>query len=542
MKFFPYLNKIYLIPAILLMPILLTHLGWNLDDSCNWLYRLKNEPFSFLPATGGRYTPLNGLSQQIISYLSFSPIFFFLYNYIVGCFSIIIILKIISNLSYDFRYVPVLIIFLPGFSETYYTFYSGEPTLILFWCILLLCLYNIFLRNTSASISSLLIIFTAANIALYHKEPGFIILIVFSLSYLFGYLFLQKKWRNVDEIFVYKIFILIALISSSIAYLIQYLFFSLRSFKTGYLISITPDWSLNGRLYYSFKALILYIISDPIITVILPLFFVLTFFIKSKTKLNDNLLYQSQLSLFYSCLSFSVICYLGFFLLLGIHAQHYLLPTYPFAIISLTGYLHVFMPMIKKKLKHLYVLVPVVLTALLLVNSFISSINIAINLKVSSHNFMRYKDALIQKIDNINLIENNRVNFYLPGKKDIGTDASRHIDILKFFDMDMDNIKFEYNSANQNWIEQNKASSTENLIQIGDLFLITPNSTISQEEIMANLHDLHLRNILQTQSAYYFEIPEIRHFLKFIMLKKNPKSLVHQMIYREVDFAIYEIL
>ena len=208
MNFSPYLNKIYLIPAILLMPILLTHhLGWNLDDSCNWLYRLKNGPF-FLPATGGRYAPLNGLSQQIISYISFSPIGFFLYNYIVGCISIIIILKIIINLSYDFRYVPLLIIFLPGFSETYYSFYAGEPTLILFWCILLLCLYNIFLRNTSASISSLLIILTAANIALYHKEPGFIILIVFSVSYLYGYFILQKKWRNVDEKFVYKFIVL----------------------------------------------------------------------------------------------------------------------------------------------------------------------------------------------------------------------------------------------------------------------------------------------------------------------------------------------
>ena len=542
MNFFPYLNKIYLIPAILLMPILLTHLGWNLDDSCNWLYRLKNEPFSFLPATGGRYAPLNGLSQQIISYLSFSPIFFFLYNYIVGCISIIIILKIINNLSYDFRYVPLLIIFLPGFSETYYSFYSGEPTLILFWCILLLCLYNIFLRNTSASISSLLIILTAANIALYHKEPGFIILIVFSVSYLFGYLFSHNKRGSIGEKFIYKFFVLMALLSSGIAYFIQYLFFSLNSLKTGYLTSLTPDWSLTGRLYYSFKALILYIISDPIITVILPLFFILSFFLRRKTKSRNNLSDHNQLYLFYTCLSFSVMCYLGFFLLLGIHAQHYLLPAYPFAIISLTGYLQVFMPMIKKKLKHLYVLVPVALTALLLVNSLFSSINVAVNLKVSSYNFMRYKDALIQKIDNINLIGNNRVNLYLPGKKDIGIDAYRHIYILKFFDVDMDNIKFEYNSANQNWVEQNKASSTENLIQKGDLLLITPNSTISQEEIMANLHELQLRKIMQTQSPYYFEIPEIRHFLKFIMLKKNPNSLVHQMIYREVDFAIYEIL
>ena len=108
--------------------------------------------------------------------------------------------------------------------------------------------------------------------------------------------------------------------------------------------------------------------------------------------------------------------------------------------------------------------------------------------------------------------------------------------------MDMDNINFEYNSANQNWVEYSSASSTGKLIKKGDILLITPNSTISQEEIMANLHDLHLRNIMQTQSPYYFEIPEIRHFLKFIMLKKNPNSLVHQMIYREVDFAIYEIL
>ena len=88
---------------------------------------------------------------------------------------------------------------------------------------------------------------------------------------------------------------------------------------------------------------------------------------------------------------------------------------------------------------------------------------------------MRYKDALIQKINNINLIENNRVNFYLPGEKDIGTDASRHIDILKFFDMDMDNINFEYNSANQNWVEYSSASSTGKLIKKGDILLITPN-------------------------------------------------------------------
>ena len=156
---------------------------------------------------------------------------------------------------------------------------------------------------------------------------------------------------------------------------------------------------------------------------------------------------------------------------------------------------------------------------------------------------MRYKDVLIQKIDNINLTENKSVNFYLPGKKDIGVDEYRHKYILKFFDVDIDKIKFNYYSANQNWVEYSSASSTGKLIKKGDILLITPNSTISQEEIMANLRELQLlRKIIQTQSPYYFEIPEIRHFLKFIMLKMNSNSLVHQMIFREVDFAIYEIL
>ena len=108
--------------------------------------------------------------------------------------------------------------------------------------------------------------------------------------------------------------------------------------------------------------------------------------------------------------------------------------------------------------------------------------------------------------------------------------------------MDIDKIKFNYYSANQNWVEYSSVSSTGKLIKKGDILLITPNSTISQEEILTNLRELQLRKIMQTQSPYYFEIPEIRHFLKFIMLKMNSNSLVHQMIFREVDFAIYEII
>ena len=72
--------------------------------------------------------------------------------------------------------------------------------------------------------------------------------------------------------------------------------------------------------------------------------------------------------------------------------------------------------------------------------------------------------------------------------------------------------------------------------------LILPNSTISQHEILSKLRGLQLREIVHTQSSNYFEIPEIRHILKYIMLYLIPNLLVTMMVYREVDYAIYEVL
>jgi len=154
---------------------------------------------------------------------------------------------------------------------------------------------------------------------------------------------------------------------------------------------------------------------------------------------------------------------------------------------------------------------------------------------------MMYKDALIQKINKLNLIKNNTSNFFIPGEKDIGISSFRHKYLLKFYDIDIDKIRFEYNSTNKNWIIKNIGRNTGEFVKKGDLLLITPNTNISQDKIMENISDLKFKKILQTQSPYYFEIPEIRHFLKFIILKQNPETLIHQMIYREVDFGIYEI-
>ena len=72
--------------------------------------------------------------------------------------------------------------------------------------------------------------------------------------------------------------------------------------------------------------------------------------------------------------------------------------------------------------------------------------------------------------------------------------------------------------------------------------LVLPNTNIPHEDILNNLGNLSLKNIFQTESEFYYEIPELRHLLKYILLKINPNIIKSKMMQRQVDFAIYEVI
>ena len=84
--------------------------------------------------------------------------------------------------------------------------------------------------------------------------------------------------------------------------------------------------------------------------------------------------------------------------------------------------------------------------------------------------------------------------------------TDRHKDLLSFYEVDMNNIKFDYNNANHNWVIQGKVDDTKSNLKHGDILLILPNSTISQDEILSNIQGLQLSKIIHTQSPNYFEI------------------------------------
>ncbi|MBT7899834.1 MAG: hypothetical protein HN601_02680 [Candidatus Marinimicrobia bacterium] len=377
------------------------------------------------------------------------------------------------------------------------------------------------------------------------KETSFIILFVFSfLLFALHSSLLKRKIYGVSKNFTLKIesrYILVSNISLSVIFVILYLVFT-AGHDQGYLSLMTPDKTISGRLMTSAKSLVLYAISDPLLVLSLPILFFYSLYqriIQKKMIFIDSM---SKYAPFIDACAFSALSLVAAYVVLGFHGYRYLFPAYPFGLIALAGYLQIYLPLIKKNMNRIYILVPSLLIVFLLVNSMLSSVNTAVFYKMSSYNFMQYKDALIHKIDDINSIKNTKVNFFLPGKKNIGYNAGRHRDILNFYEVNINSVNFEFNPINQNWIERGKKGDIENFVQKGDLFLITPNSTISQDQIMANLQGLKLREIMRTQSPYYFEIPEIRHFMKYLMLQRNPDVLGSQMIYREVDFAIYQVL
>ena len=530
--------------------IIIIYPGWQIDDTAFFLIRLKNNLFgnvmNTFPFDNGsdRFTPFYYFGYQFISFITLKPLYYFLYNLCASITTLFLLQQVGKKLSLDYWPFFLLIVFVPGYSDSFFQLVNPEKELILFWSITLFGIISFSEDSMKTFRSYLLIVIVliSMSFAIFMKETSFIIITSFALSLLIFnakniLLYRQKFPINNKVMFIFYSGLILLFI-----YFVLF-FISYNQIQSGsYLQKMNPSDSFIGHIQSSIKVSILYTISDPLLVLLLPILFLYSVYrriVQKKENFTDKM---GKWAPFIDACAISALTLVSAYIILGFHGYRYLLPAYPFGLIALTGYSQIYFPIIKNKINRIYIIVPGILLVFLLFNSILSSVNTAIFYKVSSHNFMKYKDSLINKIGDINSIENKKLNFYLPGKKDIGYTADRHRDILNFYEVDITKIEFAYNKDNQNWIEQKKEGSPENDLQKGDLILITPNSTISQDEIMANLQGLQLHEIMRTDSPYYFELPEIRHFLKYIMLKKNTDALGSKMVYREVDYAIYEVL
>ena len=532
--------------AIILYP------GWREDDAAHFLFRLKNDLFGNaiygfnLDNSSDRFTPFLYFGYQLISFFTFEPLYFFIYNFFLSLATLILLQLTGNKLNLKFWPIFLFIIFVPGHADSFYQIVNPEKELIFFWCLFLYTLMTLIENKTNYHFDNALIFISLPLLifSLFLKETSFIILSTLCTSLL---VLNSKKLSFSCKIqFNTKLtYILYSGVVLSFTFLALYFIYtSIAPDKEGYHYALTPADSIVTRIMFSLKALVLYAISDPLLVLLLPILLFLSVyqrFILYKEGFVINLI---KYTVFFDACAVSALSLVTAYVVLGFHGYRYLLPAYPFGLIAIAAYLQIYMPIIKKNLKTLYIFVPGILLVILLINSIFSAINLAVFYKVSSYNFMHYKDVLIQNINNINLNNIKLVSFYIPGKSNMWMlySADRHKDLLNFYEVDTDNIKFEYNNAYHNWVRQREDGGTKPNLKKGDILLILPNSTISQDEILSNLRGLRLSELIHTQSPNYFEIPEFRHILKYIMLNKNPNLLGTRMVYREVDYAIYEVL
>ena len=546
-------SLLFILSVFVFQAAIILYPGWREDDAAFFLNRLKNNLFGnaiygfSLDNPSDRFTPFLFFGYQLISFFTFKPFFFFLYNLFLSL-STLILLQII-RIKLKLKYWPVFIflVFVPGYADSFYQIVNPEKELIFFWCLFLFTIMTL-LDNESNKHRSIILMFISFPLiifSLFLKETTFIILSTFCSSLLVLNSKILAFPSQVVQISSRLKYIFYSGLILSLTFLVLFLIFTKSAPDAeGYHYLLTPADSIVTRIMFSVKALILYAITDPLLVLLLPILFFYSVY--QRVALSKDIFSENRIrySTFIDACAITALSLVAAYVVLGFHGFRYLLPAYPFGLIALTAYMQIYVPSIKKYFKKLYIFVPSVFLVILLINSIFSAINLAIFYKVSSYNFMQYKDVLIQNVNNINLNFNNLISFYIPGKNKITMDytASMHKNILSFYEINVDQINFEYSTTNDNWVEQSEIAFNESNIKKGDNLLILPNSTISQDEILSNLRGLRLREIIHTQSPNYFEIPEIRHLLKYIMLKINPTLLGTRMVSREVDYAIYEVL
>ena len=543
----------FIFSIFLFQSAMILYPGWRVDDAAFFLFRLKNNLFG--NAIGGfsldnpseRFIPFYYFGYQLISFISFEPFFFFFYNLFLSLTTLILLQIIRIKLNLKFWYVFIFLVFVPGYADSFYQIVNPEKELIFFWCLFIFTIITLLENKSNKHRMNILmfISFPLIIFSLFLKETTFIILSTFCSSFLVlnsNVLSFPAQKIRINSKLKYILYIGLML---SFSFLVLYFIFtSSAPDKEGYHYLLTPADSIVTRIMFSVKALLLYAISDSIVVLLLPVLFCYSLYQRAshyKEVFKGNMVRYIP---FVDACAISTLSLVAAYVVLGFHGNRYLLPVYPFGLIAVTAYLQISMTSIKKYFKTLYFIVPSILLIMLLINSVFSAINLAVFYKVSSYNFMQYKDVLIRKINHINITNNNSVSYYIPGKNRfwMSYSADRHKNILSFYEVNLDHINFEYYEDNHNWVEKGEIAHTETDIKKGDILLILPNSTISQDEMLSNLLGLRLREIIHTQSPNYFEIPEIRHLLKYIMLNKNPNMLGTRMVFREVDYAIYEVL
>lgn len=477
----------------------------------------------------GRFTPLLSMEYNLVGLFSNAPFWYFFYHavqFIIFTILVVKIFKYATDNKILIYSMPVLLFLLPGFTSNWFYLQQGERNVIFFLAVFILAYFG-YLRQQKNLY--LFIGFLSANLAIYYKEVGFVAVGVFALANIFF------RLRKIDKNL--KLFN-IALIVSSLSYLILYYFFILNPKKNFlYLEKPFNPFLVMIKNFFNYA-----FFSDPILILIAVPLTVHRLY-KLLAKKDDYSIYDTLL--------ITGTAYIFSFVVLNMYSPYYLLPAYIFFLPSLVFYLS------KKTFSKLWLPCKIILAInifLLIFNVIPASMHFLTLNKYLPINFNKTLNFLINDIQSRH--PKDRANIFIDGtdsftRKDAhfilaefllfkGLSAHRFdlkpLEKISYYAPDWYKIKHPFTV-----FKKDEPSS----ILKGD-YLIVPPYTISTKNadgkyIQSLKKDYKL--VFYTQSKLAFPNINLKTVIKYFMIKsmagKEKGIIVNENLMQLPDYYVF---
>lgn len=550
----------YLLIALMLLPITFFSNWGPLDDWHMLDYLINNIPRAEMIYNGlsaGRFYPLYWSEWEILSKIAINPYLFYFFNFVealIGCYILYYIAEKFTNKRTGFILI-LLIMFNPGLIESFYRL--GVPdknSFFLFTLGLFLFIKYLYSINSSNKINLFFLFFSiiAINVGFYFKEPGFIMVSVFSLMYMY---FLIKHDKNNIKNNYYLMGTLIVLLISSILFIIIYL---LNMHKVDYYYA-NPNFL--GRIFQTFVVLIGYSLLDPLILFGGPVLLYIRIKNRNEIKFlrNDDRFYL----IFADAATIGALFYALFYIVYGIITYRYLLPAYAFIIPAYAIYISIFL--LKPKEQGKQIKFPsekirkftMIILGLLLLNSITTGINLIMVYKYVPYNMNEFLNTAEHELKS-GISEdgfNKTASIFIPGvNRGSGVEyyysistflQLRGIDPNKIDMKSMDSIDSEilFNEGSKGMKYTAYQTPDVQTPASGDYLIVIPFIIYNEGELINSIkekYDIDAQQIYRSKNTYYFQIPNAIIFGKYWVTKKG---LQHSIpIFTNVGYSLYKVI
>lgn len=522
----------YLLISLMLIPITFFS-RWGPIDDWGLLESLIGEvPRAQIInalANSGRFYPLFRIEWDLLSNISINSYLFYLFNFVEGliaCYLLYYICKKYSNKTIGFFLVLILILS-PAFADSFYRLGVPDKNAFFLFTIGLYFILKYISSNhqTKTKHFHLFLAFFVINLALYFKEPGFILISVFSIVLFILNHAYNRMWYKQNKTLILTILIF-SLISSFIFLLLYIINIGITP-DQNYVTGFNPGANLPGRILLSIQCFIWLLFSDPLMVFLGPSLLLLRV-IKWKEFMQNIGNPADRLRLFLADSALiAALCYTAFYIVAAVINYHYLLPAYAFLLPAIAIYADILM---NKKFTGLKIFpisekvrkFTIIILSLLLIGSAASGINQMVLLKYIPYNMNEFLDNTVPIIkSNMNNTPSDmKIDFFL-----LGVDRRAYIELyhstLAYFKMrGIDITRIDIKSVDPvddyfqpgGSLKQYTAFQTKD-IQIpesGDYIIIMPYSRRDEVTMIGSLEEKYhigLEQLYATKNTYFFQLP-----------------------------------